>query len=240
MHGRFPFFSCFCFVTALAFFASCGGNNTTVPGPVSNGPRPVNKQFRLKAGLQYPYLLARRLFTQYDDALARAGDSLIVGSYKGKISMSDTTRKHEYLLADLKSEFLVDKMYVYPLGSDVIVFWQETDHEGSRTYVARFHRGTTKPIWKNKYSLPNLGQPVIDGDVTYVTARGLVTRLRLSDGHPEWLCDTLYQPSKSTFLEFEKPRVYDSAVVFKEKVKNNQFRKADSVRLDAATGKIVN
>jgi hypothetical protein len=238
MRGFTNFLSAIFFVAALALLVSCGG--TPTPVPATNGPMPVNKQFRLKAGLQYPYLLSRRLFTQYDDAIARVGDSLIVGSYKGKISISDTAKKQLHLLADLASEFLVDHMYVQLLGSDVIVFWQETDHEGSRSYVARFHRGSTKPIWKNKYSLPNLGQPVIDGDVAYVTARGLVARLQLSDGHPQWLCDTLYQTSKSTYLEFEKPRVYDSAVVFKEKVKNNQFRKADSIKLSATTGKVVN
>lgn len=222
--------------------ASCGGKDKPVdktPLP-KDSAAPAPPKVSMKQGLVYPFLFTKKNKTQYDDAVARWKGQYYFCGYKGKVSRADSITKTRVDLFDIKAEFLVDILYLAPVDSDFVAFWQETDHLGVKSYVARYKRGADKPMWKIRFMVPNIGAPVIDGEDAYATAAGTITRIHLADGSMVWKCDTLYNPIRGMFFKFTTPRVYDSTVVFKEQLTGTGNRKKpDSLRVEAATGKLV-
>jgi|GEM_PF-1413300 len=240
MYRRAFFISAFPMLACLLL--SCGGDEEQRPPDTAKkdtaveAPRPAYPA--LRPGLRYAVELYKKNFTPYDDAIARIGPHMYYCSYKGKVSRADTSGKDRAPLFNMNVEFLVDKCYLLPHDGDYLVFWQETDHLGVKSYAGRFKSGSEKPEWKITFKAPNVGQPTIDGNTGYVTAAGTLARVDLQSGAIEWKCDTLFNKYTTAFYKFAPARVYDSTVVFTEIPTGNRKR-SDSVRVHVRTGELV-
>ena len=228
--------------SAFVFLAACSGEQVKkniADTPVKDTavvPPPVKTN--LKPGLRYPFEIIKNNKTPFEDAVARWENHLYYCGYRGKVSMADTTGANRAVLFDIKAEFLVDKIFLLPYDSVYFVFWQETDHLGVKSYAGCFKRDSEKPEWKVTYKVPNIGPPVIDNRTVYVTAAGIISSIDLSNGNTNWKCDTLFSKYTMAFYKFERPRVYDSAVVFVEsKTKARRF--PDSLKVSVRTGRQV-
>jgi hypothetical protein len=175
----------------------------------------------------------------YDNFNVRIGDQLYKCSYKGVIEISDTTGQNVRFLFDLEAEYLIDAIYFHPLGEDLyFVAWQETDHTGLKSHFATFKAGSKSPVWSESQNAPAPGQPVIDGSYVYVTTLGMVGKLNVYSGEKAWQHDSLFDPYKNLFKQFERPLLYKSMVCFYDVPIPGKKNRRDSIWVNDATGRI--
>lgn len=224
----------------VLLLAACSGETEVKQDTAPRKPDTTEKKAQApkpkqKKGLLFPFEIVKNTKAPFDDAVVMHAHKIYYSTFKGKVSVADTTGANRTDLFDIKAEYLVDKIYIHPLDSDFVVFWQETDHKGVKSYAGRFRRNTVKPVWKNTYKVPNVGPPVIDGRNAYITAAGTIGKINLDNGAELWKCDTLFNKYSMAYFRFERPRVYDSTVVFVELVTRNRKR-TDSLCVNAANG----
>lgn len=175
----------------------------------------------------------------YDNFNVRIGDELYTCSYKGSIGVADTNGQNSRFLFDLEAEYLIDAIYFHPLGDDLyFVTWQETDHTGLKSHFATFKSGSKSPVWSKHQNAPAPGQPVIDGEYVYITTLGMVAKLNVYTGVTAWQHDSLFDPYKNTFKQFERPLLYPVMVCFYDMPIPGKKNRRDSIWVNDATGRI--
>jgi len=222
------------------FTMSCGTK------PVENPDKKVSpyvaprKIDSVRKGLILPKQMNLVRKSAYDDYIVRIGDSIYHCSYKGVITSADTLGNSRGFITDLKAEYLIDKVFLEPLNdSRYFIAWQETDHTGVSTYFAVYSRGAARADWRQKIKAPIPGQPVIDSGNVYVSTLGMVAKLELNTGETIWKYDSLFDPMKLTFKEFERPLLYTSTVCFYDKPIKGKKVKRDSIWINDKSGKLV-
>jgi hypothetical protein len=221
--------------------AACGSSPKE---PAEKGPIDTSSFRRHEkaiAGLKTTVLAVPELIksqqTPFDSFIYVKGDTIWKATYKGRLM--SVSGNETALQLDLKSEFMVDKLFLYKQPNSAVVFWQETDHEGETTYLARFETGASKPVWEHQFrNRPNLATPVVDGEFVYVSMLGLVGQMRLSDGVFVWKHEDLFDVHRVRFARFNPAMVFDSTVVFVEVPRNNTVQ-PDSIRVRARDGLLL-
>lgn len=186
----------------------------------------------------------RKMYAQRDGGFSsyylRIKDSMYYGSYKGKIECADTLGRNRSLLFDLRCEYIVDAIYLYPMNrNEFFVIWQETDHLGVKTYFAKFERGNSTPKWKTKVEAPSPGQPVVDSPYVYASTLGMIAKMDMNTGKAAWRYDSLFDPLRLVYKAFDKPLVYENTVCFFDFPVRGKKNKRDSIWIDDRTGKYV-
>ncbi|MGL4598918.1 MAG: hypothetical protein ACRCYO_15480 [Bacteroidia bacterium] len=218
--------------------AACGSSPKEPEKKVVIDSAPFRRHEKTIAGLKTTVFPIPELIkpqqTPFDSFVFAKGDTIWKATYKGRLMR--TSGKETTMLLDLKSEFMVDKFFLYPQANGSVVFWQATDHEGETTFIAKFEVGASKPVWKHQFrNRPNLAAPIADGNFVYVSMLGLVAQLRLSDGTFSWKHEDLFDVHRVRFARFNPAMVFDSTVVFVEIPRNNTVR-PDSVRVRTRDG----
>ncbi|GAB4142174.1 MAG: hypothetical protein Fur0041_17330 [Bacteroidia bacterium] len=227
-------------IAAMLILSSCGQNDTPsqkqvevkvkVTPPVKP-PRPGKEVVILR-----PFSKSTR--TPYEDMLLRSGDSLYICSYKGKIEIADSLKKNRSFVFDLKSEFMIDRLFIHKRNNgQYFACWQETDHEGIKTYFAGFSRGADKTSWKMVQPLPNPAEPVIHEDIAFVSTLGSVGKINLNAGRFEWRLDSLYTSTEQRYQKFEPAFVFEEYVMFVDYPIKGRREKRDTLRLNLKNGK---
>jgi hypothetical protein len=193
-----------------------------------------------KPGVVIPVELLRSKKSPYEELVRRSGDSVFYCSYKGKVEWSDTLRKTRFGIFDLDAEFLVDKVYLANLpGGKYFIVWQETDHEGVKSYAAVYKAGGAKAEWKQRFDVPNPGQPAVDGNYAYITTRGMAGKISLDNGKFAWIHDSLYSPLKHYYQKFEPVKVFPDKVVFVDYPVAGRRSVRDTLTVDPETGERI-
>lgn len=222
----------------LLFLFSCGSPKEEAPVTRHDTVKPiVRPKDPVKAGVVMAVALVKGTQTPYDDEVGRLGDSLVICSYKGRVDITDTLRKYRRRLFDIKAEFMVDKIYISPLGQGkYFAHWQETDHEGVKCYSAVFDQRNPKPEWKVRYTVPNPGQPAIDSGYAYVTTLGMAGKIRLADGTFAWKHDSLFSTATLSYQKFEPAKVYNDRVIFVDYPVPGRRERRDTLKVEPRTG----
>ncbi|MBI3509876.1 MAG: hypothetical protein HY064_04375 [Bacteroidetes bacterium] len=224
-------------VLAVAGFA-CGNRPVVIDKNISVAPK--NAVADLKPGVVKGVELNKDERSAYDDFTGLIGGNRFYSSYKGKVECSDTVSSRRKFLFDLKAEFLVDKIFIIPLSSGkYFVNWQETDHEGVKTYFAAFPEGATKPEWESVFKVPNPGQPVLDGNAIYVSSLGMVGKLNSDNGNFFWRHDSLYDQLHYAYQKFEPALVHEHAIHFVDFPIEGRREIRDTLKCDPETGKFI-
>jgi outer membrane protein assembly factor BamB len=226
---------------AALFFFSCGadvpsGNkdtSSTVSRKTKKNKKKVEPQ---KKGVVVVPEMIRDNKTPFEDAVIRMNDSIYYCAYKGRISVSDTLRRHFRQLFDLKAEFMVDHIFVRRVNGTYFVAWQETDHEGVKSYFAAYKEGANDALWKRKFETPNPGNPVLDGNFAYVSTLGMVGKIDLSNGSFKWKYDSMYNQLNGAYKNFDPAYVYDDRVLFIDLPIAGKRIKRDTIKVDPETG----
>ncbi len=225
----FPFIVCF-------FFFSCGNkgdSNKTIPPTDTSS---LKKVAQLKSGLIEGLEIVKFQKVPNVYMMGRIGDTTLYCSEKGKIEISDSINKRHQII-DLKVVILVDQLYVIPRTDHKwFLVWQETFQEGIRTYAALYDDETQKPEWKILFPVPNPAKPVVDGDVAYVSALGVVAKISLNEGSIIWKQDSLFNQFKLSYQKMEKAHVYPDKIVFVDFPKPGFREVRDTLVLDPITG----
>lgn len=231
----------FLFLFLPVFFFSCSdsGKDSVVDSdtlPIVS-KKPV---FKSKDGVVYARLLEKSQRTPYEEASGVIGDRCYYSSYKGKIESSDTIKRVREFIFDLRAEFMIDKMYLYPLGNNTyFINWQETDHNGIHTSAAVIEKGGTKPLWKKDFRVPNPGQAAIDSGSVYITGLGLAAKMNLSNGDFYWLRDSLYSNINQAFQQMQPVVVQADKVFIIDYPITGKRSRCDTLRLHPSTGEPV-
>lgn len=225
-------------VLCFVLFAACGQSSNehqvfdTVPVKV--------KVDSSRKNLILPKAMNIVRNSAYDTFFLRLKDSVYYCTYKGKMHSADSMGENRRFLFDLESEYIIDEIYFYPIEqSRFFVAWQETNYVGIRSYFAVYKRGSAKPEWKRVEPAPAPGQPVIDSNSLYITTLGMIGKLHLDNGQPYWIHDSLFNPIKITFKQFERPLLYTSTVCFFDMPVKGKKAKRDSIWVDDNSGKII-
>lgn len=237
------FRSSLCISFLLLFFCSCGNGPTViehVPKSKTNKPAVPKATENFKKGLVYGLEMKKSNRTPYEDAYAKVGDTVFICDYKGKMDMKDTLSQKRSFLFNLHAEFMVDRIFIIPLSGDRwFVSWQETDHEGVKSYAACFKTGAPKPEWRLFFDVPNPGIPVLDGENVYVTYLGIAAKLAVDDGKYQWKHDSLFNTVREPYKKFESPRVFDNKVEFVDFPIPGHREKRDTLRVNPETGEVI-
>jgi hypothetical protein len=178
--------------------------------------------------------------TPYDEAMGKSGDTIFHCSYKGEFSFTDTASKKNTFLFDIKAEYMIDKIFIIALPENKwFLSWQETDHEGVKSYSAVYKTGAIKPEWKLTFKVPNPGPPILDGTDAYVTYLGIAGKLSIGDGKFAWKYDSLFNTNKEPFKQFEKPRIFENKIEFVDLPIPGRRERRDTLRVDPVTGKRI-
>ncbi len=222
------------------FLMSCGSKPVEDSNKNDSQYQPPVKIDSTRKGLVFPVSMNLVRKSAYDDFYIRIGDSVYQCSYKGVITSADTLGNSMGLIANLKAEYLIDKVYFQPTGNNqFFIVWQETDHKGVTSYFALFNRGSTQPVWREKIKAHSPGQPVIDSNLVYISSLGMVGKLDLYSGEAYWKYDSLFDPLKLSFKEFERPLLYTSTVCFFDKPIKGKKVNRDSIWINDKSGKLV-
>ncbi|HEU4718007.1 MAG TPA: hypothetical protein VFU15_09245 [Bacteroidia bacterium] len=227
----------------LLVFYSCGSPSAPRPHKKNKTQDSAGKHrasVSQKPGLRYAVRLEKGDRTQFDDFFARDGSRIYYSTYKGRISYSDTLKSMQHFLFDLKAEFMVDRIFIYQTDADhYFVVWQETDHEGVKSYMAGFREGAAKPDWKKTARFPNPAKPVIDSTFAYYSMLGIVGKISVVSGKTEWEHDSLFNPYKHMYQEFSPAQVYPDKILFIDRPIAGRRPRPDTLILEPRTGKSI-
>ncbi len=218
---------------------SCGNSNEQNKVIEKKAPKVQKRNLKSeqKGGLIYPVLLIKTNRSQYDESYCKIGDSLFYSSHRGFISLGHPNSKERIPLADLKEEYLVDKMFILPWKeSRIFVIWQETDYEGQKTKLGLYKQGVSKPEWKLSFPYTNMGPVVVDGEMAYFTTLGMVGKVNVNTGVLQWKIDSLFNPLKMAYLSFEVPLVFDEKIIFIDFPEPGRRERRDTLFLDPRNG----
>lgn len=165
------------------------------------------------------------------------GDTIVFCTTKGKVEIADTLDHIRKPFVDLKVKFMLDKIYVLPLSKTKWFFvWQESSMDGIETDLAVFDQGNPDPEWKIRFTDPDPGIPVVDGNVAYVSTLGRAAKISMSEGRVLWTKDGLYDQYKAAFRKIDKPIVFPDKVIFVDFPIPGRRDYRDSLILDPITG----
>jgi len=228
------------FLTITAFSACGSSDNNTAQ---INSDTPVKKVVpidSIRHSVVFPPEMSSPRQSAFDEYFVRIGDRNYYCGYKGKCEESDTMGGKRSFLFDLKAEYLIDRVFLYPTGAaNYFVVWQETNHTGVYSNVALFEKGNSKPKWKKRFSDPDPGQIAVDSSVAYVTTLGMVCKMDIASGEVVWMKDSLFDPLKSRFKKFDKPIVYTNTVCFFDFPIRGRKNKRDTIKVNDQTGNFV-
>lgn len=229
------------FIFLLLFFYACGDAVKKETADTAKEKKIMDVRGpALKEGIIYATELKRGNENAFVDAVGRAGDTIYTGTFKGYIEASDSAGKNRHFILDLKAEYMVDAVFILAYSPGVyFVVWQETDHVGAISYMALFKEGTSKPLWKKKYGEINPGLPVADSSYAYISSLGFIGKVSLDDGSFIWKRDSLYVNLNRRYQRFQAPLVYKNKVVFVDYPVPGRRDIRDTIKVNAASGKII-
>lgn len=251
MNGKIAGFDYFCVVKNLlsAFLISFALFALAACGPKQDPDETVSadtvvvkvpEKYPAKPGLVYPVELKKGAKNAYMGFTARSGDTLYFSTYKGRVEYSDTLGANRHFIFDLKTEFLIDRIFVTAYGANqFFVVWQETNHLGVKSCMALFNTGEEKPVWKQTFSVINAGQPVVDGEHAYITTLGMVGKIGINDGVFVWKKDSLFSSTNLRYQKFETPIVTKDRVLFVDYPIPGKRTKRDTIMVDVVSGERV-
>jgi hypothetical protein len=137
---------------------------------------------------------------------------------------------------DIRAEFMVDHLFIHRYNSSFFATWQETDHEGVKTYFALFMNGSVKPEWEYSFRVPDPSNPVMDGTDAYISALGMVGKLNISDGKFYWKYDSLYNQLNGAYKSFEPAQVFPDRAVFIDRPIPGKRPKRDTIVIELKEG----
>ena len=108
----------------------------------------------------------------------------------------------------------IEGLLVRPYANDILLVLQVTDHEGAAGEITRLDRPTLRQTWSARIPAFNIGAPLIDGDVAYVTALGFVGRVNLTTGRYDWSVRDLYDHATGYFNSVESITLRGDTVAF--------------------------
>lgn len=218
---------------------SCGQDTEKAP-PAPQTPKPKPEKIdSSRAGIiAVPEFSVVRK-SAYDNYTTLIGDTMYTCNYKGYFESSDTSKRAVHFLFDLDVEYLIDRIYFYPIGQDrFFTCWQETDHRGIFTYFGTYARGNSKPIWIKQFRAPTPGPPVIDSNAVYVSTLGMIGKFNLDNGDAYWKHDSLFDQYKLSYKQFARPLLYTNTVCFYDFPIKGKKAKSDSIWVNEPGGKI--
>jgi outer membrane protein assembly factor BamB len=232
-------FSRFLFFLLLITCAGCSHSSNENPPVTGNhykkkiaGPKEPEKE-----GVKHSYHFVKASKYQFDGFSCRIGDTILLCSAHGKVSLADSSGKIKSGLFDFHCEYLVDDLYAYPLKKDTwLVGWSETNHEGQNSHMAVFTAGKDKPDWIFSFPVMNIGPFALDDQMVYFTTIGMVAKVDADEGKMQWKIDSLFNPSKWAYNKFESPLVYDDRVEFVDMPVPGRRDRRDTIAVDPQTG----
>jgi hypothetical protein len=226
----------------ILFFCACGSSKTAN----NHDSVKVHKKEKIKVaesfkkGIVAGTEIIKSNKTPYEEGFGKFDDTTFMCAYKGKVEMTDSMGKNRQFLFNLNVEFMIDKIFILPLsGKRWLVSWEETDHEGVKSYAAVYKTGDAKPQWKLLFDVPNPGMPVLDGNDIYITYLGIVAKLSVDDGKFKWQHDSLFTMMREPFKKFEKPRVFDDRVEFVDYPNPGHRERRDTLIVNPVTGEAI-
>lgn len=227
---------------SLLVLNSCGSGPTEVTVPVKKDSVTVktNPADSFRRDVIYPQEMYSPRKSAFDGYFVRIDNRNYYCGYKGRFEAADTLGNNRTFLFDLKAEYLIDKMFMYPVDSiSWFVYWQETDHTGVGCRAALFRKGVAKPIWKRTYADPEPGQIAVYANYAYITSLGMVAKIDMKSGEYAWHHDSLFEPLKSRFKKFDRPLLYNTTVCFFDYPIRGRKNRRDTICVNDVSGKII-
>jgi hypothetical protein len=136
----------------------------------------------------------------------------------------------------LPKEEFVEGIYFAEYQNDVLLTCEISAGGYGYGFITRLNGKTLKMEWKRLLPGFNVGQALIEGDHSYVTAFGFVGKVSLKSGAFLWSHRDLFRDG-DTFNAFELPQVDKEMVLFKEETIYNPPPK--TLVIDKKAGKIL-
>jgi hypothetical protein len=190
--------------------------------------------------LTYPVIAkSKKNYQEEEDTLyAKFNNFEFVVYPTGKIEQKEKSKLiTEY---KLQSEFTVEKAYLQFYKDDLIVYYTENSAGDAASFVESINRETKINNWKLYAYAFNLGQPVIENNVAYVSTLGFVGKIDLDYGTYLWKNEELYN-NEIKFNQCDSIIFDNDNVIFiaDNIIYGNDNEFVDSLIVDDKTGKII-
>jgi hypothetical protein len=137
---------------------------------------------------------------------------------------------------EIKQGYFVEKLLFAQCDNDLILAYEITNHDQNSSQITRIDGQKMTPVWTTQVPGFNLGIPVMRGSSVYVSAIGMLGKLRVETGEYIWKHDNLYESESYSFNAFNPPVFNGTRVIFEEVTSNHSPK---SIELDDITGQIL-
>lgn len=213
-------------IFSLILLLSCKANQRNENG---------NLEYRnaLIKGLKF--VKANTATTQEYDTITTVFDGKKYTLYPdGKIEIQKSNDLLDSLRLDTKD--IIETAYFYSYRNSFLVFYTETDFDGSASFVECFDKNSNKLKWKNKLGGFNLSSPCILDSLCYIASIGFVGKLNLKNGKYFWKHEDLYE--RTRFDSFQVIEFKNDCVHFIQTKFLNDKGEPGRLIIDDETGEI--
>jgi hypothetical protein len=158
------------------------------------------------------------------------GNKLMVTS-NGKVY-----KPNDSLLFDIRAEFQIADLYLYPIDNDIVAVYVDDDGDAAGSFAKRISLSNDRIIWTTEVGAFNLGKPVIYNNYMYLSTIGFIGKLNLNTGKFDWKFENLYDEGK--YNGFSEPGFYKNSLVAFA-AKQPVAARIDTIVVDEKQGKIV-
>ena len=103
--------------------------------------------------------------------------------------------------------FISHRLYTYSRADQLLFWYEESDLDSAGGRMVCFDANTLCLRWKTSIPAFNIGQPLVDGDVAYVTGYGTAAKIDLSQGRVTWMIENLGKEQGGIITSFFLPEV---------------------------------
>lgn len=136
------------------------------------------------------------------------------------------------LRIDVPAGFFIGRVRAASIHDDLVLLVDITGDETDNGIVARFDSRHARQ-WQHRIPAFNLANPVLRGNVAFLSGIGYVEKLDLATGQSVWKHEDLYEQDSDTFNAFQPAAFAGDTVIFQD------YKGARAVKVLAESGEVV-
>lgn len=144
------------------------------------------------------------------------------------------------------NSFVTNRLYAYARADELLLWYEVSDVDSAGGTLVCFDINTLRLRWEVNIPSFNIGQPLLDHDVVYLTGYGTVAKVGLVRGNLLWMVKDLGQEQGETITSFQRPEFKGNLVVLNADARTNdkvglkgEVAEPGRVELERRTGKVV-
>lgn len=142
--------------------------------------------------------------------------------------------------------FVSKRVYAYSRADELLLWYEESDVDSAGGRMVCLDANTLRLRWEVEIPAFNIGQPLVERDVVYVTGYGTAARIDLSRGSVTWIVENLGKEQGETIYSFRVPEFKGDRLILRADVHlgtilplRGKVLEPGYVEIERRTGKVL-